>query len=105
MLEREAQCRARRVGGSKCSCPVANDEQSPYCSLSTSSTKSLRKALRASEVGPKDKQPSEEVTGQRLIEKEAMETGKVREGILWLGGGDTVKSHPTARRFTTTIVA
>ncbi|XP_043408329.1 ATP-binding cassette sub-family C member 2 isoform X2 [Chelonia mydas] len=47
-------------------------------SLSTSSTKSLRKALRASEVGPKDKQPSEEVTGQRLIEKEAMETGKVK---------------------------
>ncbi|CAM5157939.1 unnamed protein product [Natator depressus] len=45
-------------------------------SLSTSSTKSLRKALRASEVGPKDKQPSEEVAGQRLIEKEAMETGK-----------------------------
>ncbi|XP_077679517.1 ATP-binding cassette sub-family C member 2 isoform X2 [Eretmochelys imbricata] len=47
-------------------------------SLSTSSNGSLRKALRASEVGPKDKQPSEEVTGQRLIEKEAMETGKVQ---------------------------
>ncbi|CAM2117942.1 unnamed protein product [Caretta caretta] len=47
-------------------------------SLSTSNNGSLRKALRASEVGPKDKQPSEEVTGQRLIEKEAMETGKVK---------------------------
>ncbi|XP_039402379.1 canalicular multispecific organic anion transporter 1 isoform X3 [Mauremys reevesii] len=47
-------------------------------SLSTRSTKSLRKALQAGEVGPKDKQPAEEVTGQRLIEKEAMETGKVK---------------------------
>uniref|UniRef100_A0A8C4VK38 Uncharacterized protein n=1 Tax=Gopherus evgoodei TaxID=1825980 RepID=A0A8C4VK38_9SAUR len=31
--------------------PIANYEQSPYCSLSTSSTKSLRKALQAGEVG------------------------------------------------------
>ncbi|XP_067393213.1 ATP-binding cassette sub-family C member 2 isoform X2 [Emydura macquarii macquarii] len=47
-------------------------------SLSTSSTKSLRKALQAGEMGPKGKQPAEEVKGQRLIEKEAMETGTVK---------------------------
>uniref|UniRef100_A0A8C8R4R5 Canalicular multispecific organic anion transporter 1 n=1 Tax=Pelusios castaneus TaxID=367368 RepID=A0A8C8R4R5_9SAUR len=47
-------------------------------SRSTSSTKSLRKALQASQVGPKGRQPAEEVKGQRLIEKEAMETGTVK---------------------------
>ncbi|XP_074855480.1 ATP-binding cassette sub-family C member 2 isoform X2 [Carettochelys insculpta] len=44
-------------------------------SLSTKSSKSLREAVHTGEVRPTDKQPA---TGQRLIEKEAMETGRVK---------------------------
>ncbi|XP_075790564.1 LOW QUALITY PROTEIN: ATP-binding cassette sub-family C member 2 [Pelodiscus sinensis] len=47
-------------------------------SLSTCSTKSLREAQQAGPERPSGRQPAKEVAGQRLIEKEAMEMGKVK---------------------------
>ncbi|XP_062832445.1 ATP-binding cassette sub-family C member 2 [Anolis carolinensis] len=54
----------------------ASVHQKKFCrSLSTSSNMSLKKALQGK---PKEKEPVAEIKGQKLIDKEAVETGKVK---------------------------
>lgn len=66
--------------------PHLSQTRCPHGSISTSSTQSRQRVVPVGQRGPKRQEAGEELRGQRLIEKEAMESGKVRQGCT-AGGG------------------